>query len=103
MLLALVLIFLGSFFMFNRWQIELEGGDPLGYYIHLPSSLLYHDVGDYSKSMEASERHYRKPTIPGKFNMIPDQTPTGKRSVHWPVGVAILTLPFSRLRIFFVC
>jgi hypothetical protein len=94
LLLALALIFLGSFFMFNRWQIELEGGDPLGYYIHLPSSLLYHDVGDYSKSMEASERHYRKSTIPGKFNMIPDQTPIGKRSVHWPVGVAILTLPF---------
>jgi hypothetical protein len=93
-LCALALIFLGSFFTYNRWPIELEGGDPLGYYIHLPSSLLYHDVDDYTQSMEASARHYNKPIIPGSFNFKPDQTPIGKRSVHWPVGVAMLTLPF---------
>ncbi len=90
----LAFIFFASFLLFDRWKSELEGGDSLGYYIHLPSFFLYHDVGNYDKTLAASSAHYNKIQLPGVFAFTPEPAPNNKKSIRWPVGVAILTLPF---------
>lgn len=90
----LTLIFLVSFFLFGHWKLEVEGGDPMGYYIHLPSFFLYDDVGDYSKTLAASTAHYGTPEIPGVPVFVLESAPNGNKSIRWPVGVAMLTLPF---------
>lgn len=87
-LLGIVLI--TSWVYFDRMGESVAGGDPLGYYIHLPSALLYHDVGDYKTSLEHWHTYY-----PNQINLsIGAQTPIGKTAVKYPVGVAILQSPF---------
>ncbi len=69
----------------------------MGYYIHLPSFLLYQDVGDYSKTLAASSAHYKKVQISGIHTFVPEAAPNNKKSIRWPVGAALLTLPFFAL------
>ncbi|MEI6408871.1 MAG: hypothetical protein WCR52_05790 [Bacteroidota bacterium] len=90
----MALVFLGSFWAFDRWPEELDGGDSLGYYIHLPSYLIYHDVGDYEKTLTGSAKYYTRVIVEGERHFTPEPAPNGKRSIRWPVGVAIMTLPF---------
>lgn len=90
-LLALAGIWLFSFAYFDRWHEEFRGGDPWGYYAHLPAAFIHHDVGDYSKTFAASESIW-----PGG-NLNAGDTPIGKRCNKYPLGVALLLLPFFLL------
>lgn len=90
LLLIIAAIFVFSWIRFDRIGDSIAGGDPLGYYCHLPSIFLYHDVGDYKKTMEAWRKHYPKQI---DFS-IGQPTPTGKIAIKYPVGVALLQSPF---------
>jgi hypothetical protein len=90
----LAIVFLYTFFAYHRWPAELQGGDPLGYYLHLPSSLLYHDVADYKKTMLAAHQHLDGIADPNESFSATDALPSGKRYIKWPVGEAFLVAPF---------
>lgn len=84
-------VFIAFFFYFDRWHEEFRGGDPWGYYAHLPALFIHHDTGDYSKTTEASNSQWKgsgNGTLP---------TPIGGQSNKYPLGVAILIAPFFLL------
>lgn len=94
-LLAFIAVYyLAALFYFERNRNTLDGSDSWGYYIHLPSVLLYQDVGDYSRTISVWQTHYPNRADPriDKYGIRP--TPTGKSAVKYPIGVAILELPF---------
>jgi hypothetical protein len=91
---CLALLFGAGFVAFNHWSDELDGTEALEYYIHLPAHFLYHDAGDYEKTLTAAAAHYKQITTPGERHFSPEPTPNGKRCLRRPVGVAILTAPF---------
>lgn len=90
---ALALVFLTAFFGFGRWRGELDGGDALGYYLHLPSVLLYHDVGSYEKTLTAAHQEIRYVPDPKERMSNTEPAPKG-RHIRWPLGVAVLSSPF---------
>jgi len=93
LILALYIV---SFFTMNRWPTLPYGGDAWGYYAHLPSALLYHDIGIYDSTIAATRKY--DPQI----NMADPkvevyglrQTPAGKFIIKYPIGVPLLELPF---------
>ena len=90
LLLTVAAIFVFSWIRFDRIEDSIAGGDPLGYYVHLPSTFLYHDIGDYKTTMAAWRKHY-----PRQIDFsIGQPTPTGRLAVKYPVGVALLQSPF---------
>jgi hypothetical protein len=97
-LLLLAAIFLVSYFGFDRWKGELNGGDAFGYYLHLPATLLYFQSDLSFEQPWAVARSY----APGlqKYedarNGTP-LTPTGRHLNKYPIGVPIMSLPFFAL------
>ena len=77
-----------SFFGFDRWWEECRGGDPWGYYAHLPAFFIHGDVGDYQKTIAASQELWHD----GPKTMQP--TDIGRQSNKYPIGVAVLLIPF---------
>lgn len=87
-------VYLFAYIQFDFWKSALYGGDSWGYYIHLPSTFLFQDVGDYTKSGAARLSHEPKGKDPYLELHV---SPIGKRVVKYPVGVAILEAPFFAL------
>ena len=96
-ILLIALFYVGSFFYFDQWRSAFYHADSWGYYLHLPSVLLYGDAGDYRTSV-AAWREYN-PTGPDPFadayGMRP--SPTGRTVNKYTVGVALLQSPFFAL------
>ena len=78
----------------GRTRATLDGSDSWGYYAHLPAFLLYHDAGDYSKTITAWQVNYPGKTDPRKDAYGLRPTPSGRFAVKYPIGVAILETPF---------
>lgn len=93
LILGLTLAFLTSFLSFERWRGELDGGDSLGYYLHLPATLLYGDNGNYEKTLTAAHKQIKYVPDPKEQISNTEPAPLG-RHVRWPVGVAVMTAPF---------
>lgn len=99
MRIRLLLGLLGLFYLFalgytHRIRACLDGSDSWGYYVHLPALLLYHDTGNYDKTIAAWQKEY-----PGKADPRLDAygirpTPKGKLAVKYPIGVALFETPF---------
>jgi hypothetical protein len=90
-LLLVAIVYLAFFFAFNRWHEAFRGGDPWGYYAHLPAFFIYHDVGDYTKTIAAaSDRWGGTPN-----SML--ATPIGRQCDKYPLGVATFLTPFFGL------
>ena len=95
LLLAFIALFyLLSLFYTERARAALDGSDSWGYYVHLPAFLLYHDSGDYSKTIAAWQANYPNKPDPRKDAYGIRPTPTGKFAVKYPLGVALLETPF---------
>ncbi len=41
----------------KNWQSSRQGGDGLGYYIYLPSVLIYKDLGDFKYTSQALKNY----------------------------------------------
>ncbi len=95
LLLALIALFyLISLVYSERARAALDGSDSWGYYVHLPAFLLYHDAGDYSKTIAAWQANYPNKPDPRKDAYGIRTTPSGKLAVKYPLGVALLETPF---------
>jgi len=99
MRLRLLLAFISLFYLFSliyseRARAVLDGSDSWGYYVHLPSFLLYGDAGDYAKTIAAWQANYPNKPDPRKDAYGLRPTPSGKVAVKYPLGVALLETPF---------
>ncbi len=83
--------YLLAFLHFGFWKGAQYGGDSWGYYVHLPSSFLYQDVGDYKECSAAWRVYNPRADDPGE-NLL--SSPIGKKVIKYPVGVAIMEAPF---------
>ena len=92
--LGLLLFYIISFIKMDYWRKAAYGGDSWGYYVHLPATFIYHDIGDYSKSFEAVKKYETSLPDPkiDKYGVRP--TPIGKFAVKYSHGFALLLLPF---------
>lgn len=94
---GLALVWLAAFCHFDQWRTVILRSDSWGYYLHLPATWVYHDVGNYDRSI-AAWRQYN-PTDPDpkadRYGLRP--TPTGALAIKYPVGVALLESPFFAL------
>lgn len=79
---------------FDRWPREAEGGDPGGYYLHLPSLWLFQDVGDYHQSMAGYTRYFPRSAGRDMVEAFTLPTPSGKRAIKYPLGLSLLMSPF---------
>lgn len=94
MLLIAVTYVLAGIYSEKNWQQSRQGGDGLGYYIYLPSILIYQDLGSYEKTSNALRKY-----APQNADLSTDiygfrPSPLGKLANKYPVGVAILQMPF---------
>lgn len=93
--LLIALLYLATFFGFGQWKTVFYRSDSWGYYLHLPATLLYHDVGDYSATI-AAWRTYN----PGEADPRADAyglrtaPATNRTVIKYPVGIALLQSPF---------
>lgn len=91
--LSLLVFYIISFIKIDYWRKAAYGGDSWGYYVHLPATFIYHDIGDYSKSFESVKKYDE--TLPDpkidKYGVRP--TPIGKFAVKYSHGMALLLLP----------
>ncbi len=92
--LSLFVFYALSFYKTDYWRRAAFGGDSWGYYVHLPATFIYHDIGDYSKSYEAVKKYDATQPDPkvDKYGVRP--TPIGKFAVKYSHGLAILFVPF---------
>jgi hypothetical protein len=67
---------------------QLVGGDGVGYYAYLPSVILDRDL-DFSNQYAA--------LLPPGHHLLTARTPTGLSFNYWPIGPALLWLPFFLL------
>ncbi|MBL7817554.1 MAG: hypothetical protein JNL70_21290, partial [Saprospiraceae bacterium] len=91
---SLILFYIAAFIQIDYWRKAAYGGDSWGYYVHLPATFIYQDIGDYSKSFEAVKQYDANLPDPkvDKYGVRP--TPIGKFAVKYSHGLAVLFLPF---------
>ncbi|MFN0037077.1 MAG: hypothetical protein ACKVUS_18635 [Saprospiraceae bacterium] len=94
LLLLIAVFYLLSLLYSERARATLDGSDSWGYYVHLPAFLLYHDTGDYSKTIAAWQANYPNKSDPRRDAYGIRPTPTGKFAVKYPIGLALLESPF---------
>jgi hypothetical protein len=85
--LACLVVFLATIPL-PRVDGQLVGGDGIGYYAYLPSLLLDHDL-DFANQYAA--------LLPPGPHLHTARTPTGLLFNYWPIGPALLWLPFFLL------
>jgi hypothetical protein len=92
--LGIFTFYILSFIKIDYWRTAAYGGDSWGYYVHLPATFIFHDIGDYSKSFEAVKKYDANLPDPkvDKYGVRP--TPIGKFAVKYSHGMAVLLLPF---------
>lgn len=78
----------------ERVRSALDGSDSWGHYVHLPALMLYHDTGDYSKTIAAWQQYYPNRPDPRQDAYGIRPTQTGQYAVKYPIGVALLESPF---------
>jgi hypothetical protein len=96
-LFFIAILYVAAFAYFGRWQDVYYRSDSGGYYLHLPATLLYHDVGNYEKTLAAWRIYAPSEPDPRSDQYGIRQTPTGQWVIKYPVGVALLQSPFFGL------
>lgn len=90
------LLYLVSFHFFHNWKYGLSGGDPAGYYIWLPSALIYSDLPNPQKTIEVRRTVFNQPLRPLSdegFNR-PAGAAEGVYMNKYTMGMAVLYAPF---------
>lgn len=92
--LGIFVFYILSFIKLDYWRKAAYGGDSWGYYVHLPATFIYHDIGDYTQSFEAVKKYDASLPDPkiDKYGVRP--TPNGLFAVKYSHGLAVLLLPF---------
>lgn len=97
-LIACLAVFLiGGNLLIDRWPTTLHHGDSNGYYLHVVSALLYHDVGDYSASIDSLKAVNPSADDPRTDIYGIRPTEKGRMYIKYTVGVPVLEAPFFYL------
>ena len=98
-LLSLIaVLYVAAFCWFGQWRTTFLRSDSWGYYAHLPSLLLYHDVGEYSGTIAAWRVYCPNDPDPRADAYGLRSVPTtGRTAIKYTVGVALLESPFFLL------
>lgn len=84
--------YLFAFVQIGQWKISIYGGDSWGYYAHVPASFIYHDVGDYDKTIKAIQVY--NPSQKPKEDLYGVRpAPTGQYAIKYSLGFAYLLAP----------
>jgi len=85
-----------SFFKLDHWGNNISRGDSWGYISYLPATFIYHDLGNYTQTVDATRVH--APEFPDplsdKYGLYKQHPVTGKMVVKYTSGVATLLAPF---------
>ena len=88
-----------SFHFYKNWQYGLSAGDPAGYYIWLPSALIYHDVSNPQQTMAVRRKTFSQPERPMSDEGF--QRPAGASGDvylnKYTMGMAVVYAPFFAL------
>ncbi len=90
----ILVLYTASFFTMGRWPTLPYGGDAWGYYAHLPSALIYQDIGTYDSTIAATAKYDPNMADPKADLYGLRETPLGKYIIKYPVGVPLLEVPF---------
>jgi hypothetical protein len=103
LVIILAICNLVGFHALHRYQEMVAGGDSWGYYAHLPSTFIYHDVGDYHRTVAAGNAvlHTQNDVYSDKYAIV-HRHPNGKYNIKYTNGVALMLLPFFLLAHIFV-
>jgi hypothetical protein len=96
--LGLTVLNLCAFHYFQFYKRFVSGGDSWGYYTHLVSTFIYHDIGDYHATAAGSKEQF--PDFGDQFSNgygVLHQAPTGKYVTKYTNGVALMLSPFFGL------
>ena len=91
-------VYLVSFFNYNQWNkgAIIGGGDPMGYYIYLPSIFIHHDIVSLKQTAQTLFSYKVYPPNSNSPCGIAEcyVTPTGNSVIKYTLGAAILQAPF---------
>ena len=90
----IAVFFLSAFFYADNWRSSIYTGDSNGYYLHLASAFIYHDVGNYDRSITAMQQERPEVKDPREDVFGIRKTDIGKYSIKYTLGVAVLETPF---------
>ena len=71
----------------------MNNGDSSGYYMHLVSSFINQDVGDYSKTIDDYLSYYTKAKDPRQDKFGIRETEKGKAYIKYTLGVSVMEFP----------
>lgn len=92
-LISLFTLYLLVLLSMQQWKRTCYVGDAFGYYSYLPAGLIYRDLGDFEKTVPVWRSYVGAPPEDvRKSSMF--KTETGRYSIIYPPGVALLQLPF---------
>jgi hypothetical protein len=80
----------------QQWRRTAYVGDALGYYLYLPGTLIYGDLDSFDKTTPVWRGYVGAAPVDVRQNSV-IKTATGRYSLIYPPGVALLQLPFFLL------
>jgi len=92
-LLIIALSYTAGFFAFDNWKETMNNGDSSGYYMHLVSSVLNQDVGNYTKTIDDYLENYQKAKDPRKDKYGIRKTDKDRYYIKYTLGVAVMEIP----------
>lgn len=93
--IVIVLFFAVSVWVINNrsnWDNDIYSYDPFGYYLYLPATLIYKDVGELKFYKQVYDRYHMRSWGDGQPYGT-HQMPGGKLVDKYPAGVALAELP----------
>jgi hypothetical protein len=96
---VIVIFYVLSFFYFKGWETYIvNGGDAGGYYLYLPSSIIYNDMDSLVETTKALRKYH--PGVSKEFETNPlglgaaHYLDNGKQVIKYTYAVALMYLPF---------
>ena len=92
-LFLIAFCYIAAFFLFDNWKDTMNNGDSSGYYMHLVSTVINQDVGDYSKTIDDYLASYPKAKDPRKDKFGIRTTTKGRAYIKYTLGVSVMEFP----------
>ncbi len=97
-LFVIAVVYFGCFFYYNQWNkgAIIGGGDPMGYYVYLPSIFIHNDIVTLKQTAQTLfSYNIYQPNSNSPCGIAECYvTPTGNSVIKYTLGTAILQLPF---------
>lgn len=94
LLIFIAIVYVSGNFVLDRWPNNFFWGDTNGYYLHVVSTFIYQDIGDYDETIDAMLETKPEVSDPRKDPFLIRETEVGRKYIKYTVGVPILEAPF---------